>query len=153
MWTDVFGVIIRVEMTKFGARHDRGIYNDCDPHRFPRQFYSSRQHTMADTGFQGDGEEIVCPVKRGQCRSFRERAEMNRDIRKQRIQNEWAVGLVSNRFQLFLGRWSLDDDLWEVMYEVACHLVNLRIRRSVVPPVPLSRMIERLELYSSGEAW
>jgi len=99
--TDVFGLIIRLDMTQLGSRHDRGIYNFTEVNRHPEQYFTGPEHALADTGFQGDGDHIVCPAKSNQARGFPLRGAMNRDIRKQLIRNKWSVGLVSNRFRLF----------------------------------------------------
>lgn len=69
---------------------------------------------------------------------------MNQDIRKQIIRNEWSVGLILNRFQLFLGRWALEKNLFKVIFNVARLLVNHIIRRSGRPPAPNERMMEHL---------
>ena len=147
LWTDVYGVIIRLEITLQGHRHDRGIYNDSDTYRCPSIYFTDDEVAMADKGFEGDGAHIIFPVKRRRNNNFPLRAQMNRDIRMQRIRNEWSIGLLSNRFRLFLGRWSLLPELFPIMYRTAALLVNLRIRRTGINPVPLERMLERLEIY------
>lgn len=38
LWTDVYGLIIRIDITLVGSRHDRGIYNDSAPYRLPQDF-------------------------------------------------------------------------------------------------------------------
>ena len=148
VWTDVFGVIIRLDISLQGSSHDRFLYTMSEVFQSPSEFFSNGQVAMADMGFQGEGN-LVYPFKRNQGRDFTFRREFNRDIRSQRIRNEWSIGLVSNRFRQFLGRWSLDESLFIQTYTVACHLVNFRIRSSGRPPVPIERMLERLELYLS----
>lgn len=147
LWTDVFGVIIHLDITLEGSRHDRGIYNISEPVRNPQTYFASEECAMGDTGFQGPGDHIVFPLKRNQSRHFGLRSQMNRDIRRQRIRNEWSVGLVSNRFRIFLGRWPFEDCLFPTVYTVAAMLVNYRIRKSGVMPVPLERMLQRVQLY------
>lgn len=151
VWTDVYGIIIRLDSCLQGSTHDRKLYNDSEPYRNPTQYFTDDESVIADTGFQGDGAHIIFPMKRNQCRSFHHRSDMNRDIRKQRIRNEWSVGLITNRFRLFLGRWSLESELFKVMFNVAGMLVNHRIRKGDVRPVPLERMLDRIELYERGE--
>lgn len=150
VWTDVFGIITRLDITLIGSRHDRGIYNDCDPFKYPTQYFSSNQLVIADLGFTGSGDHIAFPFKRGQGLWFEMRTSYNKDIRRQRIRNEWSIGLVKNRFRIFLGRWPFEDTWFPIIFTVASHLVNLRIRRSGTPPVPMERMLERLQLYEDS---
>ena len=123
------------------------MYNECAPFRHPSSYFSENEYAIADMGFQGDGANIITPFKKNQARHFQFRGQWNREIRRQRIRNEWSVGLVSNRFRLFLGRWPFEDTIFPTVYTVAVHLVNFRMRRNGIPPVPMERMLERLQLY------
>lgn len=147
LWTDVYRVIMLLDMIIVGSMHDSGTNNDSAPYRDPASYFSGGEFAIGDTGFQGAGEHIVCPSKKYQATGFSLRSTMNRYIRQQRIRNEWAVGLISNRFRLFLGRWPLEDNYFHILYEVAALLVNWRIRRTGIGPVPLQRMMDRLEIY------
>ena len=42
LWTDNYGVIIRLDICLDGAEHDRGMYNDSDPYRYPSMFFYRR---------------------------------------------------------------------------------------------------------------
>lgn len=147
MWTDLYGVIIRLEITPLGKRHDRGIYNDCDPFLIPESYFGAGDMVSGDLGFQGPLYHIAFPFKRGQDNWFELHTQLNKDIRKKRIPNEWPIGLIKNHFRTFLGSWPVDDAYFPIFMPFAAHLINYRIRRSSVPPVPLDKMLEPFELY------
>lgn len=91
------------------------MYNDSDLYRYPSNFFTVDEAVIGDTSFQGTGRHTIFPFKRNQFRSYLHGHEMNRDMCKQPIQNEWSVGLVSNRFRIFLGYWFPDDALFPVV--------------------------------------
>lgn len=146
--TDVFGILIRLDINLSGRIHERRLYNNNEPYCNPSSYFHNGQQVLEDTGFQGDCDHIVFPSKRNQCYNFELLGDMIRDIRKQRIRNEWSA---DNRLRLLLARWALEDNLFKVMFNVAGPLINHRIRRSGHPPIPIERMMERLELYECGE--
>lgn len=76
---------------------------------------------------------------------------MNPVIRKQRIRNEWFVGLVPSRLWAFMGHWSIEGALFPVAYRVTNLLVNLYMGRNGMPPVKMERKLERLDLYKRDE--
>lgn len=91
VWTDLYGLIIRIDINLNGSMHDRRLYNNSEPYRNPTEYFSEKEKLIVDTRFQGDGSHIVFPFKRNQCHGYVRRSHMNRDIRKQRIRNEWSV--------------------------------------------------------------
>lgn len=62
-----------------------------------------------------------------------------------------ANWLVENRLRLFLGNLFLEDMFFPNMFEVAALLLKFRFRRNEIPPVPLERILEQLELYTREE--
>jgi len=99
---------------------------------------------MCDTGFIGDGP-IVCPFKSGEGGWFQYRTEWNKDIRTQRILNEWAVGWVNNRYRIFLGRWPYELHLHNFSYENVVMISNLFWRRHRNRLYPNDRRVERIQ--------
>lgn len=104
---------------------------------------------MADTGFIGQ-EPLVTPTKKRQNLEFAYRTAMNRDIRGQRISNEWGVGAISNKWRIFLGRWTFLPEMWPVCYEIAAMLLNWTWRPNC-PLVPLERRLRRVEQYEQDD--
>ena len=148
VWVDVFGTFIRLDFTLSGSQHDRGIFNDTDPVREPQLYFGGSEHVIADTGFVGEGN-VVCPFKKGVGDGFFYREKFNRDIRRQRVCNEWGIGLIKNRYRLFLGRWPFSPDLFPMCFETAAMISNWRWKRRGSTPVPLTR---RLEIIAEEES-
>lgn len=160
-WCNTFGECIRLDITMKGSQHDRGLYNESEPGKFPRRFFAFDENSrdwlervMVDTGFQGSGP-IVAPFKANQGTHMSHRKERNRDIRKQRMCNEWAIGAVNNKYRLFLGRWAGSADWFPMAYELAVLLGQFCHRFHGTRPVPLSRLMERQNAYiqSGGATW
>lgn len=121
-------MIIRLDIDLRWKLHDRGMYNDSDRYRHPHDLFSDGEAAIGVTGFQSQGIEIIFPFKQNQLRSCKYGRDMNRDIRRHRIRNEWSVGLVLNSFRVLLGNWSLRDCLCPLVCGVDCLLVNIRIK-------------------------
>ena len=60
---EVFGNIIRLDITLDGAMHDRNLFNCYTPLREKDEFFSGGEHAVGDTGFIGYGP-IVCLFKK-----------------------------------------------------------------------------------------
>lgn len=125
--TDVFGMIIRLDIIRCGSSHDRGIYNQCDVFVHPILYFSNAEFVIGDSGFQGEGSHIVFPYKLIKGSNLSLRKTIGRNIRTQRVRNKWSISLILNRFRLFLGCWTIEASLWHLVYEVAAHLVNQTI--------------------------
>lgn len=124
VWNCPLGTYIRVDVTDLGAAHDRRLYDQSPPYMAPSEHFSEGEHLVADTGFIGDGEECVCPFKKGMGLDFALRGKFNRSIRATRMLNEWGVGFISNRHRIFLGRWPFDPDLFTPAFEVCALMAN-----------------------------
>jgi DDE superfamily endonuclease len=123
VWCVVFGDFIRLDITLNRVDHDRMISNNSTPSLQPGLHFIDGECVMADSGFQGDGP-LVFPFKKNQGLAFAHRGRWNRDMRKQRILNEWVIGAVNNRWRLFLGRWSFDEDLSPVLMKLESFSCN-----------------------------
>lgn len=77
VWTDNFGRYLRVDITNLGAVHDRRLYTQAPPYVVPAEHLSDDEHLLADTGFIGDGDECVCPFKKGMGLDFALRGQFN----------------------------------------------------------------------------
>lgn len=55
----------------------------------------------------------VTSFKSNQSTNFMYQTRFKKDKRKQQVIANWSMELVSNRFRLFLGRWSLEDSLYQ----------------------------------------
>jgi DDE superfamily endonuclease len=150
VWTDIYGLITRLDFAEDGSRHDRGIYNDSAPLRHPAAFFSDDEHAIADTGFQGKESTTITPFKKGQGRYFDYRTQFNRDIRKQRITNEHVIGIINNRNRLLLGRWPYERRLFRIKYEVAAMLTNWRWRTHGQALVPLEARMQNVVDENAG---
>ena len=142
-WVDVFGTFIRVDITKVGSKHDRGIFNESGPFRNEDEYFDGEQHAIGDIGFQGAGK-VLCPFKSNQGATFVHRGMWNKELRRERICNEWGIGYINNRNRLFLGRWPFESCLFPVNYENAAMIANWRWRRRGTTLVPLERRLSRL---------
>ena len=143
VWVDVFGTYIRLDISLLGSQHDRGIFNQSGPMRSPNSYFFGEEHCIGDTGFQGEGR-VVCPMKSNQGMHFVYRAMFNKDLRRQRVCNEWGVGYINNRFRMFLGRWPFSPELFPICYESVAMMANWRWRRRGETLVPLQRRLERV---------
>ena len=79
---------------------------------------------IADLGYIGDGAELVCPFKKSQGLDFALRGVFNRSIRGFRMTNEWAVGYITNRHRIFLGRWPFDPALFTPAFKFCALMAN-----------------------------
>lgn len=110
--------------------HDREIYNNTAVGQNPEQYFLRDAagiflaRVMGDSGFQGSGP-MKAPHKDNQSQSFVGRSARNRDIRKQRICNEWRIERVNNKFRMFLGRWIMAKKCFPITYEIACMTIVL----------------------------
>lgn len=159
-WCDIYGQCIRLDFTLKGSMQDRGMFNMTAVGRRPDNFLSRDssgefiETILADSGFHGDGP-IETPHKKGQAVEFRDKHARNRDIRKQRICNEWGIGRVNNKFRLFLGRWSQSKQWFPMSFEAAAMIIAYNDRASGNVLVPLSRLLERQQRYkeTGGLTW
>ena len=55
---------------------------------------------------------------------FALRGVYNRSIRGVRMLNEWAVGYISNRHRIFLGRWPFDPNLFTPAFDSCALMAN-----------------------------
>eukprot|EP00173_Palmaria_palmata_P003622 Plantae.Rhodophyta-Palmaria_palmata.ctg3841.p2 GENE.Plantae.Rhodophyta-Palmaria_palmata.ctg3841~~Plantae.Rhodophyta-Palmaria_palmata.ctg3841.p2 ORF type:complete len:188 (+),score=21.68 Plantae.Rhodophyta-Palmaria_palmata.ctg3841:329-892(+) len=124
VWIDVFGQYLRIDIIEFGAIHDRRFYEQTPPYVSPGEHFSDGEHLLADAGFIGDGEECACPFKKGMGLDFALRGVWNRSIRGVRMLNEWAVGFITNRHRIFLGRWPFDPALFSPAFELCALMAN-----------------------------
>jgi hypothetical protein len=69
----------------------------------------------------------------------------NRDIRKQRIRNEWGLGFLKTRWRLFLGEWPYDEAVFVESFTVGAILCNMHLRRRGRTHVTLESILENLE--------
>lgn len=49
VWTDVYGLIIRIYVNLNGIMHDRRFYNNSEPYQNPTECFSEREEVIADT--------------------------------------------------------------------------------------------------------
>lgn len=68
VWTNIFGVINRLDISVAGCDLDLTLYNNCMPYRLPSFYISGSQFVIADKGFSGKGKHIVFPYKTNQMR-------------------------------------------------------------------------------------
>lgn len=147
VWTNVYGLIIRLGISFEGNEHDKGLSNESDPCRMFSEFFNNGLCRMAGTGSVRVHDFFVLILMSKQERGFKYSIHLNRDVHKQQICNKWSIGLVKNLFRLFAGRYAYKDSLFSILFEVACLLFNWWIRNSDTPPVLLERILARLELY------
>lgn len=127
------------------------MYKESDPYRFSSNYFNEYEKAMADTGFQGDGKNIIFAIKKNQSGSYEYRSSMNADIQRQIICNELSIGLVSNNFCMFLCHWTLEETIFPAFHRAFVHVVNFLMQHGGVFPAPLERMFDRMELYERDE--
>lgn len=64
--------------------------------------FSPFQNVIGDEGFTRKRTHVIFPFKPRKKTNRRHRRKWNKCIRKQRMVNEWNIGLVINPFRLFL---------------------------------------------------
>lgn len=90
---------------ELGTSNDRKM-NDVAPTYFALvEHFSVLDYLLADTGLIGDGAEFFYVFKKGIGLYFALRRAHNRCVQKVCMVNEWAVGYMSNRHNIFLRRW------------------------------------------------
>lgn len=82
--------------------NDSAMENDSEPCMNPYYYFRADKSVMSDTGFRGTGVHIIHQFKRNQWSAYYHRREINCDISKQKIVNNWSVSLISNSFRIFL---------------------------------------------------
>jgi hypothetical protein len=150
VWCNVYGTTIRLDFLGDGCRHDRGIYNSSGPNTTLTLYFSPGEVRIGDTGFVGEGDHLICPFKKNQGALYRWRAMWNRDIRKQRISNEWGLGFLKNRWRVFLGEWPYDESVFLESFTVAAMLCNMHFRRRGRTHVTLESIFKNLEKEVNG---
>lgn len=114
--------------------HDRAVFNDSGPHRDLALLFSPGQNVTGDRRFTGKRTHVIFPFKSRKETNWRHGRKWNKRIRKQRMVNEWSIGLVRNSFCLFIGNCSFEEGLFAPIFHVAAMLVKIRIsRRGVIP--------------------
>jgi DDE superfamily endonuclease len=141
---------MRLDISLNGVDHCRMMFNNSAPCLEPAAHFSGDECGMAYSGFQGDGP-ILYPFKKNQGRAFEHKGHWNRDIRKQRIVNEWGIGAVNSRWRLLLGRWYFDEDMFPMAYETGVLLVQWNWRREDRQLVSLEKRLERLDSYRATD--
>jgi hypothetical protein len=99
---------------------------------------------IGDTGFVGEGDHLICPFKKNHGALYLWRAMWNRDIRKQRIRNEWGLGFLKNWWGVLLGEWSFDECVFVESSTVAAMLCNMHFRRRGRTHVTLESIFKNL---------
>lgn len=51
LWTELFGLIIRLDMKMYGSEIDGGLHNRCKPYKYPRNLFGNKQVAIADSSF------------------------------------------------------------------------------------------------------
>ena len=124
IFNNLFGAYTKIVITDLGSEHDRRVYTETPPYVRPDEHFSEGEHLIADLGYIGDGAELVCSFKKGQGLDFALRGVFNRSIRGVRMTNEWAVGYITNRHRIFLGRWPFDPALFTPAFEFCALMAN-----------------------------
>jgi DDE superfamily endonuclease len=150
VWSNVYGTTIRLGFLGDGCRHDRGIYNSSCPNTTPTLYFSPGEVCIGETGFVGEGDHLICPFKKNQGALYRWREMWNRDIRKQRIRNEWGLGFLMNRWRVFLGEWPYDESVFVESFTVAAMLCNMYFRRRGRTHVTPESIFKHLEKEVNG---
>lgn len=109
LWTEANRVIIRMDFSLDRAEPDRGLYNLAGPYRLPTSYFSYIEAVNAGTGFEGRRARAAYPFKRTHFHTYIHCRKMNRISPKLQIRNEKSVRLISKRFRLLLGQWSIED--------------------------------------------
>ena len=85
-WKDVFGKIIRLEISEEPRHNDKNILNNTRVAQFSEEFYGDKEKAVVDTGFISCGSRIISLYKRNQTSYQTEVGrEDNRDILRRRI--------------------------------------------------------------------
>lgn len=66
--------------------------------------FVEEEAVIGDSGFQGPGRYINFPYRKKRKSQFRLRSQLDVNIQTQNYKNEWFIGVLPNRFQLFLGK-------------------------------------------------
>lgn len=69
-WTNVYSLIIRNDVRLNGSVHYRRLYNESEHFRNSNEHFTYDESVLANTGFRGEGEPIIFPLKRNQCRNY-----------------------------------------------------------------------------------
>jgi len=149
VWIDNLGEYKMVSITDLGSIHDRRFYDQTPPYVSPGEHFSPGEHLLADCGFIGDGEECICPFKKGMGLDFALRGAWNRSIRGVRMVNEWAVGFITNRHRIFLGSWSFDPALFSPAFELCALMANEMFKERGYALQTRERYAEKLAAYEA----
>jgi len=126
VWVNVYGLIVRVDVSSLGACHDWRLRTQTELHLLPASYFDGDQHAIGDTGFIGPSRVLVCPFRKNAEEADVDQGELNTDIRQSSIRNEWGVRDVKSRFRVFLGRWSYGSELFAPSFELCAMLCNWR---------------------------
>lgn len=124
VWTNVLEVITRVDTTLMGSRHDSGIYNDFNSYKTLDNSFS-RGYWSLQTCWEWQPYRLSTLT--GPRRLVRISDKLQTRHRSQLVRDEWLIGLIKDRFRIFLARWPFQYSWFPKMLTVAVHLVNLHI--------------------------
>lgn len=147
VWTDIFGVFIRLDISFVRCYHDCTLYITSMTYRLPSSYFLGSQFLIFDKGFCRKGNNVLFSYKSDQLRQWKRRDHTNRATRRHCMLNERSIGLFRNRFKLFLGHFTLHEFLFDITFTVAVLLVNYRIWRDGISLMSEEKMLYRLEHY------
>lgn len=108
--TDIFGRYIWVETVNVDGEKDKSLYIASDVVTDSTRFLSSGEIGLADIGYKGFSR-LEYPDKKSRNLQFPFRSIRNKAIIGVIMVNEWAMGYVNNRYQIFLGRLIYSEEL------------------------------------------
>lgn len=122
-FTDMYERFIQIIISHVGLEGDRTIYVLSEFYQNLGRYLSSGQHVMPDMDYAGD-EELFVPPKKIVGTSFMYLNKYNRYIRNHRIVLERFIGYLNNQHRIFLGQYSIDEDLFDLASMTFAKLVN-----------------------------
>lgn len=100
-WTDIYGLIIRVDCTILGSMHHLTIFNDSSPYCSPTRFFCLNQNVTEDKELKEQGNDFIFLFKSPQDTTWKHRRYWNMCIWNRQMVKEWSTGLTKTFLWLF----------------------------------------------------